>query len=132
MIAAAPDTIDVRTVRRYIDTINQWPNCYNFHVLLATNPNKMVADYYCDHCKQDHDEQRNECRVCGRDSIIRYSQSDSEKETEYQPPEENAETISNVSEATDSPAVNTAEKSGNLLIYLLFLAIIVFLLYIII
>lgn len=61
--------------------------------------------WYCDKCKQKHTAQPEQCKVCGTEEFTKVggNSANNEEDHQYSRPDENAETISNVREATSSP-----------------------------
>ena len=70
--------------------------------------------WYCEKCKQKHTEEPEQCKVCGTvtfTTVGRKSTEESEDE-QYTRPDDDAETISNVREATSSPLQPGSENSN--------------------
>ena len=74
----------------------------------------LLTKHYREKCKQKHTEEPEQCKVCGTvtfTTVGRKSTEESEDE-QYTRPDDDAETISNVREATSSPLQPGSENSN--------------------
>ncbi|MBX0323888.1 hypothetical protein EGH21_12690 [Halomicroarcula sp. F13] len=81
--------------------------------------------WYCKKCKQKHTEEREQCKVCGTEEFKKVAPEPSEdSDNQYTHPDDDVETISNVREATSSPA-QPGSGDSNLGFYLTILLLVI-------
>lgn len=70
--------------------------------------------WYCSKCKQEHDEPRDSCKVCGTTEFDKVeSGTGDDSTTGYQEPADGTETISNISEISTTETTSQ-ESDGQL------------------
>ncbi|MBX0325601.1 hypothetical protein EGH21_21495 [Halomicroarcula sp. F13] len=93
----------------------------------ASDQESRKVVWYCDKCKQKHIDEPEQCKVCGTEEFERAGGKSAKPEEvhQYTRPDDDAETISNVREATSSP-VQPESDDNNLGLYAWFLLLVIF------